>query len=160
KIDPATGIESAPADPNFNPTSDNGTGIAFATLDSQFRNTESGKTGIFCAICHTNSATRDTPFHNYERGGAEYFPAVGTEARDDLEHVSKQELLKVAHNANRNLAYSTAAGAYRLSPHAIVAGERFGPLAANTPPSPLDSNTSTVFGMDVAYQHMDPSKHK
>src|SRR6185369_11401443 len=46
-VDPATGIESAPVDPKFNPTSDNGTGIAFATLESQLRNTESGKTGIF-----------------------------------------------------------------------------------------------------------------
>src|SRR4029077_10704644 len=67
KVDPTTGIETAVADPNFNPTSDNGTGVAFATLESQFRNTESGKAGIFCAVCHSYAATRDTPFHNYAK---------------------------------------------------------------------------------------------
>jgi hypothetical protein len=160
KVDPATGIEHAPADPNFNPTSDNGTGIAYATLESQFRNTESGKTGIFCAICHTFSGTRDTPFHNYERAGSEYFPAVGAESREDILPVSKQDMFKVADATKRNLGYSIGAGAYRLSPHAISYGERFGPLAANVPPSAIDTNTSTVFGQDIPYQHMDPAKHK
>jgi len=160
KTDPVTGIESAPADTNFNPTSDNGTGMAYATLETQFRNTESGKTGIFCAVCHSNSSSRDTPFHNYSRGGKEYTPAVGTESRDDILPASKQDMFKVADNTKRNLGYSIGAGAYRLSPHAIAFGERFGPLAANDAPTPLDANTSTVFGMDIPYQKQDPSKHR
>jgi hypothetical protein len=63
KVDQRNHKESAPVDPNFNPNSDNGTGIAFAKLETQYRNTDSGKSGIFCAICHSYAATRDTPFH-------------------------------------------------------------------------------------------------
>ena len=36
-LDPLTHLESAPVDPNFNPTSDSGTGIAFAALAAQYR---------------------------------------------------------------------------------------------------------------------------
>jgi hypothetical protein len=156
----AHGLEMAPADTKFNPTSDNHTGIAFATLDEQFRNTETGKTGIFCAICHSMGATRDTPYHNYERGGTEYNPAIGTESRADLMPPDKQDMFSVADPTKRNLGYSVGAGAYRLSPHAIVFPERFGPLAANQSPVPEDKNTSTVFGQSVPYQQIDASKHK
>jgi hypothetical protein len=153
------GLESAPADTRFNPTSDNHTGIAFATVDEQFRNTESGKTGIFCAICHSFAATRDTPFHNYTRSGTEYVPATGPDSRADLLH-DAQDLFKVADLTKRNLGYSIGAGSYRLSPHAIVFPERFGPMAATAAPSPSDTNTSTVFGENVPYQQVDSSKHK
>jgi hypothetical protein len=160
KVDPKTGIESAPADPNFNPTSDNGTGIAFAQLESQFRNTDSGRTGIFCAVCHSIGATRDTPFHNFERSGNEYNLAIGTAARGDLLPAPLQDMFDVADPTKKNLGYSVGAGAYRLSPHAIGFPERFGPLAANVPPRPEDTNTSTVFGVSIPYQQMDASKHK
>jgi Bacterial Ig-like domain len=159
-VDAKTGLESAPPDTNFNPTSDNHTGIAFATMDEQFRNTESGKTGIFCAICHSFAATRDTPYHNYERGGTEYTPAVGVEARTDLVPPGEQDIFGVADPSKRNLGYSIGAGAFRLSPHAIVFPERFGPMAANPAPTPLDVNTSSVFGEQIPYQQVDSSKHK
>jgi len=158
--DPTTGVEWGKVDPKFNPTSDNGTGFAFATLDSQFRNTEPGKTGIFCAICHSFAATRDTPFHNYQRGGTEYFPAVGEQPRAELLPAAEQDVFGVADPTKRNLGYSIGAGAYRLSPHAIGAPERFGPLAANVPPSAVDTNTSSVFAETVPFQQMDPSKHR
>ena len=157
-LDPETGIESAKADPGFNPTSDNGTGSAFATVDAQFRNTDSGKAGIFCAVCHSLVATRDTPFHNYARSGAEYVAAPGEAARHDLLG-DRQDVFAVADPAKRNLGYGIGSGSYRLSAHAIGAPERFGPLAAGTPPDPIDRNTSSVFGVDVPYQHMDASKH-
>jgi hypothetical protein len=160
-IDPKTGLENAKVDPKFNPTSDNGTGFAFATLESQLRNTESGKTGIFCAVCHSFGATRDTPFHNYVRSGIEYRPANGDGPRNELLPLDQQDMLGVADPSSRNLGYSIGAGAYRLSPHAIESPERFGPLLANAPPAgTVDVNTSTVFGTDVPYQHMDASKHK
>jgi hypothetical protein len=159
-VDPATGLESAPVDPKFNPTSDNHTGIAFATLDEQLRNTESGKTGIFCAICHSFSATRDTPYHNYERAGTEYPPAVGTEARSELLPPGQQDIFTIADPSKRNLGYSIGAGAYRLSPHAIVFPERFGPMAANAAPVAEDRNTSSVFGESIPYQQVDSAKHK
>ncbi len=158
--DPKLGIESAPADVKFNPTSDNHTGIAFATLDEQFRNTESGKTGIFCAICHSFAATRDTPYHTYERGGTEYSPAVGVESRADLLPPGQADMFNVADPSKRNLGYSIGAGAFRLSPHAIVFPERFGPLAAGPGPAPSDVNTSSVFAEQVPYQQIDASKHK
>jgi hypothetical protein len=158
-MDKATGLESAPADTKFNPTGDNHTGIAFATVEEQFRNTESGKTGIFCAICHTFASTRDTPFHNYTRSGTEYVPAVGAESRADLV-AGSADLFKVADPTKQNLGYSIGAGAYRLSPHAIVFPERFGPMAYGPAPAPSDTNTSTVFSENIPYQQVDSSKHK
>jgi hypothetical protein len=160
KIDPKSGLESARVDPNFNPTSDNGTGIAFATVDSQYRNTDSGKTGIFCEVCHSFAATRDTPFHNYERGGNEYNNAVGTQSRTDILAAKLQDMFQVADPAKRNLGYSVGAGAFRLSPHAIGSAEVFGPLAATKPPNATDTNTSQVFGQNIPFQQMDPAKHK
>ena len=65
--DASSGLEHAPLDVNFHPTSDNGTGLAFATLDSQWRNTDSGKAGVVCMVCHSMAETRNTPYHNYAR---------------------------------------------------------------------------------------------
>jgi hypothetical protein len=158
-VDARTGLENAPVDPRFHPTSDNGTGIAFATLDEQLRNTESGKSGIFCAICHSFAATRDTPFHNYERAGVDYVPAPGRQARGDLVPRELQDILLPAERTRRNLGYSIGAGAFRLSPHALGYPDRVGPLLA-TETGALDVNTSETFGQVVAYQTMDSSKHK
>jgi hypothetical protein len=159
KFDPRTHLESAPVDPNFNPTSDNGTGIAFATLDTQYRNTDSGKSGIFCAICHSYAATRDTPYHNYTRSGVEYHPAIGTQTRDKLLPAKDQDMFYVADPSKRNLGYSIGAGSFRLSPHVIGIFEPFGPLAANEPPIPEDVNTSQVFSEEIPYQRIDAKKH-
>lgn len=159
-FDPHTGLETAPVDPNFFPSSDNGTGIAFATLDSQYRNTESGKSGIICAVCHTYAETRDTPFHNYPRANSAYVPATGSKGRSELLASAQQDTFRVPDPSQRNLGYSIGAGSYRLSPHAIGSSERFGPLAANEPPTPTDSYTSTIFGQNILFQHMDPGKHK
>ena len=38
--------------------------------------------------------------------------------------------------------------------------ERFGPLAASLPPAEKDAYTSQIFGQDIAYQKIDPAKHK
>ncbi len=159
KLD-ANGLEAAPVDPNFDPTSDNGSGIAFATLESQFRNTESGKSGIFCGVCHSYAATRDTPFHNYPRSGKEYEPAVGLRSRSELLPVSQQDIFRVADPGKRNLGYSIGAGSFRLSPHAICFPERFGPLTANELNDASDTNSSQVFGQNIPYQTMDSAKHK
>jgi hypothetical protein len=158
--DAATGIEKAVADPKFNPTSDNGTGMAFATLESQFRNTDSGKTGIFCAVCHSYAATRDTPFHNYDKAPDSYVAAVGRQARDQVVLPQSIDILNVADPSKRNLGYAIGAGAYRLSPHALAFPERIGPLFAGNLPAGDDTNTSTVFGQPVAFQQLDASKHK
>src|SRR5215831_14834826 len=160
KVDAQTHLEIARVDSNFNPTSDNGTGLAFAELESQYRNTDSGRSGIFCAICHTYAATRDTPFHNYERSGTEYTPAPVSQSRTEVLDKSHQDMFHVADQSKRNLGYSIGAGAFRLSPHAIGIFEPFGPLAANEPPVPIDANTSQVFGQEIPYQHIDSKKHK
>ena len=160
KLDGATGVETAVVDPKFNPTSDNGTGVAFATLDAQFRNTESGKAGIFCAVCHSYAATRDTPFHNYAKAPDSYTPAVGRQARDQVVLSNAVDILAVADPATRNLGYAIGAGAYRLSPHAIAFPERIGPMLAGNPPPGDDGNTSSVFGQAVPWQQLDQSKHK
>ncbi len=159
-VDPVTRLESAPVDPKFNPTSDNGSGIAFAPLEAQFRNTESGKSGIICAVCHTYADTRDTPFHNYARSASAYTPAPSTQSRSDLMAPAQQDVFNVPDSSKQNLGYSIGAGSYRLSPHAIAFPERFGPLAANQPPSDQDAYTSQIFGRNIAYQNIDPSKHK
>jgi Big-like domain-containing protein len=160
KLDAATNREDAPGDPHFNPTSDNGTGIAFATLASQYRNTDSGKSGIICVVCHTYAETRDTPFHNYPRSASAYTPATGVKPRSELLGAAEQDTFGVPDQSRPNLGYSIGAGAYRLSPHAIGSPERFGPLAANVPPVGKDVYTSQIFGQDIAYQRIDPAKHK
>jgi len=160
KTDPSTGIETAIVDPNFNPTSDNGTGIAFATLETQFRNTESGKAGIFCAVCHSDAASRETPFHNYAKAADSYVPAVGRESRDRVVLPQAIDILNVADPTKKNLGYAVGAGAYRLSPHALAFPERIGPLLGGNLPAGEDTNTSTVFGQPVAFQQLDASKHK
>jgi hypothetical protein len=159
RIDAATHLESAPVDPKFNPTSDNGTGLAFAELDSQYRNTDSGRIGVFCAICHSYAATRDTPFHNYERSGNEYSPAIGSGSRGELLDKANQDMFRVADQGSRNLGYSIGAGSFRLSPHVIGIFEPFGPLAANDPPVRKDANTIEVFAQEVPYQNIDTKKH-
>jgi len=160
KLDHATGVETAVVDPKFNPTSDNGTGVAFATLESQFRNTESGKAGIFCAVCHSYAATRDTPFHNYAKAPDSYTAAVGRQARDQVVLPQAVDILNVADPTKRNLGYAIGAGAYRLSPHALAFPERIGPMLAGSPPPGDDGNTSSVFGHSVPWQQLDQSKHK
>ena len=159
-LDPRTHLENAPVDPNFNPTSDNGTGIAFATLPAQYRNTDSGKSGIICAVCHTYAETRDTPFHNYVHSNSAYTPATEVKPRSELLAAAQQDIFNVPDSTKQNLGYSIGAGAYRLSPHAIGSPERFGPLAANAPPSEKDVYTSQIFGQDISYQKIDPAKHK
>ena len=159
KFDSNTHLESAAGDPNFNPTSDNGTGLAFAKLESQYRNTESGKSGIICAVCHTFVETRDTPFHNYERSEGQYNPAPGRGSRTELLAENQQDMFQLPDPTKRNLGYSIGAGSFRLSPHAIGFPERFGPLAANTPPEPIDFHNSTIFGRNMPYQSMDAAKH-
>jgi hypothetical protein len=160
KFDPHTHLEMAIGDPKFNPTSDNGSGIAFATLEPQYRNTESGKSGIICAVCHTYAETRDTPFHNYARAASAYTPATAARPRSELLASAQQDTFGVPDDGKRNLGYSIGAGSYRLSPHAIGFPERFGPLTANEAPAQKDNYTSQVFGADIPYQRMDPSKHK
>ena len=160
KIDPRSHLESAPVDPNFNPTSDNGSGLAFAKLETQYRNTDSGKSGIFCAVCHSYAATRDTPFHNYARSGNEYQPAIGAKPRADLLPAKDQDILHVPDSSRRNLGYSIGAGSFRLSPHIIGIFEPFGPLTSNDPPTSQDLNTSQVFDENIPYQHIDTKKHK
>ena len=159
-VDPATGVESAPWDSHFDPTGDNGTGIAFATVEAQYRNTSTGKSGIFCAVCHTQASSRDTPYHNYTSASRDYVPAVGTGPRSALLPANEQDQFEVADASGRNLGYGIGAGAYRLSPHALALGERFGPLSANEPAHAIDANTSQVFGKEIPYQKMDSSKHK
>jgi hypothetical protein len=154
------GIESGHVDLKFNPTSDNGTGIAFATLESQFRNTESGKAGIFCAVCHSYVSTRETPFHNYEKTADAYVPALANKPRREILPEGQADIFGVSDIASPTLGYAVGAGAYRLSPHAIVTPARVGPLTAGPPPAGPDRNTSTVFGQEVAYQQMDTSKHQ
>jgi len=160
KLDPHTNLESAPGDPKFNPTSDNGTGIAFATLMPQYRNTDSGKSGIICAVCHTNAETRNTPFHNYDRSASAYTPAIGIKPRSELLASAQQDIFGVPDSSKQNLGYAIGAGSYRLSPHAIGSPERFGPLAFNQASPQKDSYTSTIFGQDILYQQIDPAKHK
>src|SRR6516165_4173042 len=160
KADAKSHYEGAPVDFNFNPTSDDGTGLAFAEVDSQYRNTDSGRIGVFCAICHTYAATRDTPFHNYERTGNEYYPATAQESRTEALDTAHQDIFEVADPGKRNLGYSIGGGSFRLSPHAIGIFEPFGPLAANEPVTPKDLNTSQIFGEDIPYQRIDNKKHK
>lgn len=151
-LDPPSGLEHGDLDPNFDPTSDNGTGTAFATLLSQIRNTDSGKRGVFCEVCHTYTETRYTPYHNYDKSGTEYFPALGTDPRGSLLPPNEQDMLAEADAASPNLGYGVGAGSFRLSPHAIGRPERFGPLSANDFTALMDPYVGEVFGISFFHQ--------
>jgi hypothetical protein len=159
-VDPKTHLENAVLSPGFFPSADNGTGLAFATVEEQFRNTDSGKSGIICAFCHTTAESRDTPFHNYERAASTYTPATDPGSRANVVATDKQDTFQVPNPSGMNLGYSIGAGSYRVSPHAIVSEERFGPLVANKPPTPNDAYTGGVFKQEFPYQAMDPAKHR
>lgn len=72
---------------------------------------------------------------------------------------SQQDVFGVPDPDKQNLGYSIGGGAFRLSPHAIGFPERFGPLAANNPPTAQDTYTSQIFGRNIPYQRMDQAKH-
>lgn len=158
--DPPSGLEHGALNPNFDPTSSNGTAHAFTTLAAQFRNTEAGQRGVFCESCHTYVETRYTPYHNYQRSGTEYVPALATSSRDSVVPPADQDQMSVADAASPSLGYGIGAGSYRLSPHAIGFPERFGPLTWTDQSSTLDPYVSDVFNINFFYQQGDFSgKH-
>ncbi len=109
-------------------------------------NSNSGKTGIVCEICHTNVETRYTPYHLYNKSGTEYYPAPQNTARYNQGlTTTQQDMLTVPDAASGNLGYGVAAGAFRLSPHALNLPERFGPLSWNNFSTTLDTYVSDVF---------------
>ncbi|HYU32911.1 MAG TPA: Ig-like domain-containing protein, partial [Thermoanaerobaculia bacterium] len=148
--DPPSGLENGAVDPNFDPTSANGTTLAFTTLSAQHRNTPPGQRGVFCESCHTYTQTRYTPYHNYQRTGTEYTPALGTGGRDGL--VSPPDIMNVASATSPNLGYGVGAGSFRVSPHAIGTPERFGPLSWDNYSATLDPYVSDVFNTNINYQ--------
>jgi hypothetical protein len=159
--DRPSGLEHARLGADFNPTSDAGTGIAFATYERRFRNTDSGKAGVFCAICHSIAATRDTPYHNLARAGSpkapEYVPAQGTASRAQLVP-ERQDIFDVPDASAPHLGYGVGAGSFRLSPHAIGFPDRFGPLTATRARS-RDQYLEGVFQRTMPYEQVDSSKH-
>ncbi|HET8759525.1 MAG TPA: hypothetical protein VFN94_00540, partial [Nitrospiria bacterium] len=101
---------------------------------SRVVNSNTGKAGIFCEVCHTNVATRYTPYHLYNKSGTEYTPAPQNTGRYNQGlTAAQQDMLTVPDAASGNLGYAVAAGAFRLSPHALNMPERFGPLSWNDP---------------------------
>jgi len=159
--DRPSGLEHARLSADFNPTSDAGTGIAFAPYERHFRNTESGKAGVFCAICHSIAATRDTPYHTLARAASaaapEYVPARGTASRAQLVP-ERQDIFDVPDASAPNLGYAVGAGSFRLSPHAIGFPDRFGPLTAAFT-GRRDFYIEGVFRTMMAYEQVDSSKH-
>ena len=149
------------ADPNYDPTSDRGTGLAFATDDVQIVNTPPGKRGIFCKVCHSMVESRLTPYHNYVKSGIDYVPAPESGSRDGQLAVADQDLLNVADPNSPNLGYAIGARAFRLSPHAILHPERFGPLTFNDYTGTTDPYITDVFDLtpDFTYEMGDFSRH-
>ena len=158
-IDLPSGAEHGQLDPDFNPTSDHGTGLAFATHEAQRRNTDAGKSGVSCVVCHSAVETRDTPFHNYTATGDRYVPALGTEPRASLLPPAAIDVLEVPDGNAGNLGYAIGGGAFRLSPHAIGAADRPGPLTAAPHTDNPDRYLSGVFGKTMPYERMDATKH-
>jgi hypothetical protein len=159
--DALSGREHGLIDPTFDPTSARGTPFAFATLAEKSRNTEPGQLGITCSFCHTIAETRETPFHNYPKSGTEYREAAGKGAREKLLAPDAREMLLPADPKSPTLGYAVGAGAYRISPQALVGFERFGPLSQSERPG-ADAYVSGVFGRDVAHQKgaFETSSHK
>ena len=159
--DAGTGAEHGALDGDFDPTSDNGTGLAFATVDAQLRNTSSGKSGVVCMVCHSLVETRNTPYHNSAAAAAGhgYAPALGSESRGALVAPGDRDVTRVADADAATLGYAVGGGAYRLSPHAIVFPERFGPLASPGRPAEPDGYLASVFKRPMAVEPMAAPKH-
>jgi hypothetical protein len=153
-------LEHGLVQPTFNPTSDNGTGIAFATVEAKLRNTESGKSGIICEVCHTYTQSRYTPYHNYQKSGIEYVPALGAASRETLVAPTLQDLFHLPDATQTNLGWGIGAGSYQLSPRGISVPERFGPLTSTNHTTTLDPYVSSIFNVDVPYQQGNFSIHK
>lgn len=155
-----SGVEHAFVNPWFDPTSDNGTGFAYATDAGRFRNTESGKRGIFCGICHSMAEGRFTPYANYPLAGNEYVASSSAAAR--TEAVAEEDLEPTEPPApdRPNLGYGVGAGAFRLSPNAIVRGDTFGPLTAGATAGEVDPYASSVFGIELRHEKAELKKHQ
>jgi len=147
-VDAGTGIEHGALDVHFNPTSDNATGLAFATLDAQLRNTDSGKNGVVCMVCHSLAETRNTPYHNQAR------------AAHSSGYAPTRNNVAVPEPDAPNLGYSTGAGSYRLSPHAIAFSERLGPLSSPDRAAEADTYLAGVFKRPAFAEPMASPKHE
>ncbi len=158
--DVPSGRQHGAVRPSFDPTSANGTDTAFATVETATRNTESGQMGVTCAICHTYVASRDTPYHNHERTGVAYSPALRAGARDAQIPAPLQEIFQAPNDQKPNLGWGIGSGSYQLSPHAIVTPERFGPLTIQNHTTQLDLYVSDTFNTEIARQQGEFSIHK
>jgi hypothetical protein len=157
--DPDNGLAFARPNPTFHPTSDADTGLAFATLDAELRNTDSGKQGVFCAICHSIADTRNTPFGTQLRiVPSAYTSASGDATRGVLLPELRGDVLRMPDATQKNLGYAVGSGSFRLSPHAIALGERFGPITAN-PPGQRDQYQDDVFDRPRPPEWLHQSQH-
>jgi Bacterial Ig-like domain len=160
--DEGTGLEHGALDPEFNPTSDNGTGLAFATVDAQLRNTASGKSGVQCMVCHSLVETRSTPYHNSDAAASlqQYRPSIATTTPgSNPPPPAHRDMMRVADPASATVGYSVGGGAFRLSPRAILFGERFGPLASDGRSAEPDAYLSSVFKRPAMVEPIASPKH-
>ena len=186
-----SGLEHGSMSPTYDPTSvaagslaladplaAMGTGReSFGTRTDGTRpvNSNSGKVGIVCEVCHTAVASRYTPYHLYNKSGVDYYAATKSVSRSDATQrdqfgnplpANHQDMITVPDAASKNLGYAVAAGAFRLSPHALVKPERFGPLSWNDFSTTVDTYISDVFsggGVSRTYYFSKanpPGKHE
>jgi hypothetical protein len=154
QTEPASGAEHAMADSDFDPTSAGPTEYAFATQPGS-KNSLAGKLGITCTFCHTIAETRATPFHNYDPSGTPYAPNTAAKARAAALPANLAELVAVPDSNSRTLGFAVGAGAYRVSPAALITPERFGPLHLARPSAGIDPYLSATFDTPVAAQTSD-----
>ncbi len=175
--DSPSGLEHGDISPTFDPTEINiksatladpffgatyaATGIkpyeSFAarfTSEGRPVNSNQGKSGITCESCHINVASRYTPYHNYDKSevdSKEYYPVNSTALRISALPANQQDMLKAPDAKSPNLGYAIGAGAFRVSPHAIMNKERFGPITANPVSPNTDSYLTNVFDATLYY---------
>ena len=115
---------------------------------------------MVCEVCHTYTASRDTPYHNYKQSETAAVPAPGSPAHAPVVDAAPHDLFTVPDATQTHLGWGIGAGSYRLSPRAISVPERFGPLTANDYSTQRNAYVSEVFNQDVAHQHGQFSIHK
>lgn len=189
--DAPSNVEHGAISPTFDPTSVNPASVALADplaamgtgresygeRDDGGRpvNSLSGKSGIICESCHTNVASRHTPYHIYNKTGVDYYAATKSVSRSDPAQRDQfgnplpkdhQDMLASPDAASKNLGYAIGAGAFRLSPHALAKPERFGPLSWNDFSTVVDTYVSDVFSgggviREYTYSQANPpGKHE
>ena len=164
KVDPRPAWSTARVDPKFNPTVGQRHRPRLRDRWTRSSATPSrARPASSASVCHSFAATRDTPFHNYARGGTDATsPASDAQPRTGLAAAERRDLLR---RRRSDQAQPRLRDRRRRVP-AVAARHRL-PRSARPAARPTQRRRRTTINYQPAssgsrspYQQMDASKHK